>query len=81
MPFPSPARDTLTLCYTLPAGCSSATLTVYDLSGRRISTQPLEAVPGRHSLLLDIGGYPQGIYLARLEGAGAAAARRFVVSR
>lgn len=81
VPFPSPARDTLTLCYTLPAGCSSATLTVYDLSGRRISTQPLEAVPGRHSLLLDIGGYPQGIYLARLEGAGAAAARRFVVSR
>jgi len=80
VPYPSPARDTLTLTYFLPEA-QSATLSVYDISGRRIFTQLLDAVPGRHPLVLDVAGYPQGIYIARIAGEGASATRRFVISR
>jgi hypothetical protein len=80
-PFPSPATDSLTLSYSLPAGCSTANLTIFDLSGRRIFTQLLDAVPGRHSLMLDVAEYPQGVYLARIAGESASASRRFVISR
>jgi hypothetical protein len=79
-PYPSPARDTLTLTYFLPEA-QSATLSVYDISGRRIFTQLLDAVPGRHPLVLDVAGYPQGVYIARITGEGASASRRFVISR
>jgi hypothetical protein len=80
-PYPSPARDTLTLSYSLPEGCSTANLTIFDLSGRRIVTQLLDAVPGRHSLVLDVAGYQQGVYIARIAGDNASATRRFVISR
>ncbi|MBD3399003.1 MAG: T9SS type A sorting domain-containing protein, partial [Candidatus Coatesbacteria bacterium] len=79
-PWPSPATDSLTLTYFLPEA-QSATLRVYDLSGRRISTEALEPTPGRHSLLLDVAGYPQGVYIARIAGDNASASRRFVISR
>jgi hypothetical protein len=81
VPYPSPATDSLTLSYSLPAGCSTANLTIFDLSGRRIFTQLLDAVPGRHSLMLDVAEYPQGVYLAQIAGEGASASRRFVISR
>jgi len=80
-PYPSPAADALTLSYTLPEGCASATLTIYDLTGRRITTETLEATPGRHTLLLDVEQYQPGVYLARLAGEGSGATRRFVISR
>jgi hypothetical protein len=80
-PWPNPAVDSLNLAYTLPEGCASATLTIYDLSGRRIFTQLLDAVPGRHPLVLDVAGYPQGVYIARLAGEDASETRRFVISR
>ena len=80
-PLPSPADNSLTLSYTLPEDCSSASLTIYDLSGRRIDTQTLQPASGRHSLVLDVGEYPQGVYIARLAGEGASETRRFVISR
>ncbi|MBD3371700.1 MAG: T9SS type A sorting domain-containing protein [Candidatus Coatesbacteria bacterium] len=81
IPYPSPASEALTLSYTLPEGCASALLTIYDISGRRIFTQTLEPTPGRHPLVLDVAGYPQGIYIARIAGDNASASRRFVISR
>jgi hypothetical protein len=79
-PYPSPATDSLTLTYFLPEA-QSATLSVYDISGRRIFTQLLDAVTGRHPLVLDVAGYQQGVYIARITGDNASATRRFVISR
>lgn len=80
-PWPSPASDTLTLSYSLPESCVSAALTVYDLSGRSISTQALDPTPGRNSLTLPTETYHPSVYIARIAGDGASVSRRFVISR
>jgi len=80
-PYPNPATSSVTLEYELPSGLDTVTLSVYDLSGRRIDTQQLQPASGRHSLVLDVGEYPQGVYIARLVGEGASETRRFVISR
>jgi len=80
-PYPNPANSAVTLEYELPSGLDTVELTIYDLSGRRISTEPLEPTPGRHALVLDVGEYPQGVYIARIAGDNASATRRFVISR
>jgi hypothetical protein len=80
-PYPNPANSAVTLEYQLPAGTTTASITVYDLAGRRISMETLEPIPGRHSLMLDVAEYPQGVYLARIAGDNASATRRFVISR
>ena len=80
-PYPNPAVNTITLEYQLPAGTTSASITVYDLAGRGIATLDLDPTPGRHSLMLDVAEYPQGVYLARIAGDNVSASRRFVISR
>ncbi len=80
-PYPSPAADSVSLDYTLPEGCATATLTIYDLAGRRLTTQQLDPTPGRHSLTLDVEDYPPGTYLARLDADATTTTRRFVISR
>ncbi|MBD3371087.1 MAG: T9SS type A sorting domain-containing protein, partial [Candidatus Coatesbacteria bacterium] len=80
-PYPNPATSAVTLEYQLPAGTTSASITVYDLSGRRISTEALDPTPGRHSLTLSTDSYPPGVYLANLDTNTASATRRFVISR
>jgi hypothetical protein len=80
-PYPNPANSAVTLEYELPSGLEAVELTIYDLSGRSISTQALEPTSGRHSLMLDVAEYPQGVYLARIAGDKASATRRFVISR
>ncbi|MBD3400800.1 MAG: T9SS type A sorting domain-containing protein, partial [Candidatus Coatesbacteria bacterium] len=80
-PYPSPAADVVALEYEIPAELELVTLTIYELSGRRLSTQTLESNPGRHTLLLDVGDYPRGVYLARLAGEEASRTLRFVINR
>jgi len=80
-PYPSPAADSVSLDYTLPEGCTSAILSIYDLAGRRLTTQQLDPTPGRHSLTLDVEDYPPGTYLARLDADATTTTRRFVISR
>jgi hypothetical protein len=80
-PYPSPVSNSLTLSYVLPEAGPAATLTIYDLSGRSLTTQPLDPTPGRHSLIIDVAGYPSGVYIARIADDGASISRRFVISR
>jgi hypothetical protein len=80
-PYPNPATDSLTLSYTLPPDTTSASITIFDLSGRRITEEALDPAPGRHSLVLDVEDYPPGTYLARLDATAASTTRRFVISR
>ncbi|MBD3400944.1 MAG: T9SS type A sorting domain-containing protein [Candidatus Coatesbacteria bacterium] len=80
-PYPNPANSAVTLEYELPSGLDTVELTIYDLSGRGITTLDLDPTPGRHCLILPTDSYPQGVYLARIAGDNASATRRFVISR
>ncbi len=80
-PYPNPAVNTITLEYQLPAGTTSATISIYDLAGRGITTLDLDPTPGRHSLTLTTDSYPPGVYLAHLATNTASETRRFVISR
>lgn len=80
-PYPSPASNSLTLSYILPEAGTAAILTVCDLSGRCLTTQPLDPNPGRHSLIIDVSGYPPGVYIVRIAGDYASTSRRFVINR
>ena len=80
-PYPNPANSAVTLEYELPSGLDTVTLSVYDLAGRRISTETLEPTSGRHCLILPTDSYPPGVYLAHLATNTAGDTRRFVISR
>jgi len=79
---PNPARGTTLVRFTLPAS-APVTLELFDLQGRRIATildrQPLAAGVHEHPLRTD--RLESGLYLVRLESAGAVAARKFLVLR
>ncbi|MCK4594046.1 T9SS type A sorting domain-containing protein [bacterium] len=80
-PYPSPAREAVTIRYELPNGCSGAVIEVYDLSGRRIDTFPLAPQTGRGEVFLDVSEYASGVYTARLSTDEGSVSRRLVITR
>jgi hypothetical protein len=79
--FPSPARDRATVAVAVPSPGPVA-VTVYDALGRRVAVlHDGEAPAGVLSLAFDGSTLPSGLYLVRIEGAGATAAARVVVAR
>jgi hypothetical protein len=84
--YPNPARTAATITYSL-AEAGTATLEVYDLSGRRVATLLAGAAEAGEreavwNLTADDGSaVPPGVYVYRLRAGGDAAARRLVVSR
>jgi hypothetical protein len=78
---PNPARGKTTVAFSLPAACD-ATLTVYDIAGRKVAVPFAGAAKaGDNEVALDVSGLAPGVYAYRLEAAGATAARRMVVIR
>lgn len=66
--YPNPAHTEASIEYVLPDGLSNATLVLYDLSGRQIETQNLEAA---NSLVtINLEKLSTGIYIVTLENAG-----------
>ncbi len=84
--YPNPARTTAHIGFSM-ATEGEATLTVYDLSGRRVATVASgPAAAGENevawNLCADNGArVAPGVYIYRLETPGNAAARRMVVAR
>ncbi|HLT45913.1 MAG TPA: T9SS type A sorting domain-containing protein, partial [Rubricoccaceae bacterium] len=82
VPFPNPARGTVTVPFTLDAA-RAVTLRVYDVTGRLVATlaegQPFAA--GAHALRFDADALPAGVYAVRLEAGREAEARRVVLLR
>lgn len=77
--FPNPARDRITVAFTLP-DAGDAMINIYNLDGQLILTEKRERlIAGRHELMLDIA-LPDGIYLAELITADARTTGRVVVS-
>lgn len=79
--YPSPARDTITIGYSL-LNSSSVELSIYDVSGRRLATLVSgEQTAGEYRVSWDCTHVPSGIYLYHLDANGEGLSRRFVVSR
>jgi len=80
-PYPNPASDCVSVVFELPKA-QRVSLSVYDLAGRRVMTLSESELPaGRHEVAWDCAGEAAGVYLMRLETAGAALSRRVVISR
>ncbi len=80
-PWPNPAANSVSIAFELPEP-QSVSLAVYDLAGRRVATLSEGELPaGRHTVSWNCAGESSGVYLLRLETAGAALSRRVVIGR
>jgi hypothetical protein len=74
---PNPARGTAVIAFDLSED-ANVTLTVYDLSGRKVTTLVNETLPaGAHER--PVSGLPPGVYVYRLVAGGFSGVRKMVV--
>ncbi|UCE26201.1 MAG: T9SS type A sorting domain-containing protein [Candidatus Coatesbacteria bacterium] len=74
---PNPATITATIAFDLPED-AKVTLTVYDISGRKVTTLVDETLTaGEHAA--EVSGLAPGVYIYRLDAGTFAAARKMVV--
>jgi hypothetical protein len=74
---PNPAKGTATIAFDLPED-TKVTLTVYDISGRKVMTLVDETlVAGEHDA--EVSGLAPGVYVYKLSAGSFSAARKMVV--
>ncbi len=74
---PNPARGTAVIAFDLPED-ADVTLTIYDLSGRKVTTLVNETLPaGAHER--PVAGLAPGVYVYRLKAGEFAGVRKMVV--
>ena len=64
-PFPNPSQTTVNLPYQISSG-QSATMNIFDVNGKSITTKQIDASADR--LQLDVSNYAKGIYLYEYNG-------------
>lgn len=85
--YPNPARESTTIKFALPAPAATATVLIYDLSGRVVARFDLgRKEAGVHEFKWDLAdeqGYrvPAGVYVYKLETPEFTEAKRLVVVR
>lgn len=78
-PYPNPFNPCTTLSFTLPVP-ARVKLTVYDLHGRLVRVlADREFSIGEHSIALDAGALPSGLYFVRLSADGHTAAHKLLL--
>jgi hypothetical protein len=79
--YPNPFRRQATVEYTLPEE-KEVRLAVYDVLGRRVATlENGRRQAGRHTLRLDGGSLPSGVYFGRLEAGEQTRSQKITVVR
>lgn len=79
-PAPNPARDAITLRFTLP-DARHATLTLYDVAGRAVRSSEASGT-GEHVVRFDdAAALPPGLYLAQLRQGAEQRTARVVIAR
>jgi hypothetical protein len=74
---PNPTEGTATIAFDLPED-AKVTLTVYDISGRKVTTLVDETLAaGEHAA--EVSGLAPGVYVYKLDADGYSAARKMVV--
>jgi|GEM_PF-661522 len=80
-PYPNPASEMVNIELSL-ANDSTASVVVYDLSGRRVATLvDGQLSAGRHNLTWDSSLAASGVYLVQMQAEGETLNRRVVISR
>lgn len=69
--YPNPANSEIHLPYNLNDG--NAEMVIYDIQGREVARRALYG--SESEVVLDITGYPQGVYVYRVDGVS----RKFIV--
>ncbi len=78
--FPEPASSYTTISYTLPE-IADATLSLYDISGRRVKILVSEMqAPGAHTVEINTTDLAAGLYLIFLESGGETRTEKMVVT-
>ncbi len=77
--YPNPVRDVAELLVEAPAA-ASASVTVYDVAGRRVSSSSSRLVAGANTLRVT-APRASGVYFVMVEAGGASARGRFLVLR
>jgi hypothetical protein len=74
---PNPATGTATIAFDLPEN-TKVNLTVYDISGRKVTTSVDETLPaGEHAVR--VSGLAPGVYVYRLDAGSFNAAKKMVI--
>jgi hypothetical protein len=79
--YPNPFNPTTTIQYRLAEVCR-VTLALYDVLGRevRVLVKAIES-PGSHSVKIDAGDLPSGVYFYRLLAGTFAQTKKIVLAR
>jgi predicted small secreted protein len=79
---PNPARSSAKLRFALAAP-AAVDLAVFDVQGRRVATvlDHDRRSAGVHEVAIDANGWPEGLYVCRLDARGYAATRKMLVVR
>ena len=79
-PFPNPVRTLSRVHFSVPEP-QDLTLRLFDVAGEEVTTLFEEAAQAEaYSVVVDVSGYPSGVYRFTLEGAGQTVDRYLLVS-
>lgn len=78
-PSPNPATNRTSFTLRAPAQAEHATISLYDLLGRRVLQRTVPLQPGPNRLSLNLDGLPTGMYLYRLRTADHLSTGKLVV--
>ncbi len=67
--YPNPATESTTLAYEVPKD-GLVTIEIFDLLGKKISTQQIFDSKGSHTTAIDLNSFPVGIYSYRVSIGG-----------
>ena len=73
--FPNPVQDKLTIHFQLTSP-EPVTIQLFNLIGKQLQVLPIDPSQGFVEQLIDMGTYPSGIYILRLEASKETLVRR-----
>lgn len=65
--YPNPAGNTVSVMFTINRQ-AELTLSIYDMLGKKVSSEPYTAEIGRSVKTIDLGGISEGIYQLKITG-------------
>ena len=80
-PYPNPSKERATVHFAVPTK-TAATLSIYDLTGRRVALLPQGEIPrGEHHRVLHTAGLASGLYVLRLQTEDRSASQKMSIVR
>jgi hypothetical protein len=79
--YPTPATSQISIDIVIPEQ-SDIDIAIYDITGRKVSTVASGLYsPGEYTLLSDLSGLTNGVYIVRMTTEGLSASKNFVIVR